>query len=320
MRDRTVAWPAIAAVILLPAGAACAQQYPVKPVRLVASEAGGGGDFVARVVAQGLTAGLGQQVVVENRGGGVIAGDLVARSAPDGYTLLVYGNTLWVLPLLRSQVPYDPAKDFLPISLITRSPTVLVVHPSVPARSVKELIALARARPGQLNYASAAPGTNNHLAAELLKYMAKVDMVRVSYRGMASALTAVMSGEAQVMFPIGAGASAQLQSGKVRAPAVTSLEPSPFFPGLPTVASAGLPGFEVLALFGVFAPAGTPSAIVGRLNQEIVRVMKMPDTKDRLFSAGVEALGTAPEGLARAMKEEVARMQKVIRAAGIRDE
>jgi tripartite-type tricarboxylate transporter receptor subunit TctC len=300
--------------------AALAQQYPVKPVRVVASEAGGGGDFVARVMAPGLTAALGQQIVVENRGGGVIAGDVVARSAPDGYTLLVYGNTLWLLPLLRSQVPYDPVRDFLPLSLITRSPTVLVVHPSVPAKSVKELIALARARPGQLNYASAAPGTNNHLAAELLKYQAKVDIVRVSYRGMASALTAVMSGEAQVMFPIGAGATSQIQSGKVRALAVTSLEPSPLYPGLPTVASAGLPGFEVLALFGVFAPAKMPDAIAARLNKEIVRVMQQPDVKERLFASGVEAVGTAPEGLAAAVRDEVARMQKVIRSAGIREE
>jgi tripartite-type tricarboxylate transporter receptor subunit TctC len=311
---------ASALLVLFGPGVACAQQYPVKPVRIVASEAGGGGDFVARVLAQGLTAAFGQQVIVENRGGGVFAGDFVARSAPDGYTLLLYGNTLWLLPLMRSQVPYDPARDFLPVSLVTRAPTVLVVHPSLPVKSVKELIALARARPGQLNYASAAPGTSNHLAAELFKYLAQVDIVRVSYRGMASALTAVMGGEAQVMFTLGAGATTQIQSGRVRPLAVTSLEPSPLFPGLPTVASSGLPGFELLSFFGVFTPVGAPPAIVTRLNQEIVRVLQLPDARERLFSAGVEAVGSTPGALAAAIKDEVTRMQKVIRSAGIRAE
>ena len=311
---------ALAAALLLHFGTTRAQQYPVKPVRIVASEAGGGGDFVARTLAQGLAAAFGQPVVVENRGGGVIAGDLVARSAPDGYTLLLYGNTFWLLPLMRSQVPYDPARDFLPVSLATRAPTVLVVHTSVPVKSVKELIALARARPGQLNYASAATGTSNHLAAELFKYMAKVDIVRVSYRGMASALSSVMSGQVQVMFTIGAGVTAQIHSGRLRALAVSSLEPSPLFPGLPTVASAGLPGFEVLARFGLFAPAATPPAIVARLNQEIVRFLHLPETRERLVSAGVEVVGSAPEALAAAIKDEIARMQNVIRSAGIRDE
>jgi tripartite-type tricarboxylate transporter receptor subunit TctC len=244
----------------------------------------------------------------------------VARSVPDGYTLLVYGNTLWLLPLMRKQVPYDPVRDFLPISLVTRAPTVLVVHPSVPAKSVKELIAVARARPGQLNYASAATGTSNHLAAELFKHQANVDIVRVSYRGMASTLTSVMSGQVHIMFTLGAGATMQIQAGRLRALAVTSREPSPLFPGLPTVASAGLPGFELLSQFGVFAPAGTPPAIVARLNQEIMRVLQLPDARDRLFGAGVEAVGSAPETLAAAITDEIARMQKVIRSAGIRDE
>src|SRR5262245_7044802 len=165
--------------LLMGAVPGSAQEYPAKPIRIVASEAGGGGDFLARQIGQGLTAAMGQQVVVENRGGGVIAGDLVARSAPDGYTMLLYGNTFWLLPLMRSQLPYDPARDFLPVTLAARAVNVLVVHPSLPVNSVKELVALARARPGQLNYASAAPGTSNHLAAELFKYLAKVNIVRV---------------------------------------------------------------------------------------------------------------------------------------------
>jgi len=250
--------------------AAQPQAYPVKPVRIVVSEAGGAGDFVARILSQGYAASMGQQVVVDNRGGGVIAGDVVARSAPDGYTLLLYGNTLWLLPMMRKQVPYDPHRDFLPVSLLTRAPAILLVHPSLPVKSVKELIALARARPGQLNYASAALGTSNHLAAEFFKHMAKVNIVRVAFRGAASAFTSVMSGQVDVMFMLGAGILPMLQSGRVRALAITSQQPSPLFPNLPTVASAGLPGYEVYSLFGLFTPAGAPSTIVSRLNQETV--------------------------------------------------
>src|SRR6185295_17075757 len=190
-RIRQFATACLAAALTI-AGAAQAQQYPAKTVRIVASEAGGSGDFVSRLIAQGLTATFGQQVIVENRGGGVVAGDLVAKSPPDGYTLLLYGNTLWLLPLMRKQVPYDPQRDFMPITLAGRAVNVLVVHPSLPVKSVKELIALARARPGQLNFSTAAPGTINHLAGELFNSMAKVNIVRVSYRGSPSAVTAVM--------------------------------------------------------------------------------------------------------------------------------
>src|SRR6185295_15764686 len=186
----------LAATVLAASGtfspAAVAQDYPTKPVRILASEAGSNGDFFARTVALGLSSVFGQQVLVDNRGGGVVAGDVVARSAPDGYTLLLYGNTLWLLPLMRKQVPYDPQRDFMPITLAGRAVNVLVVHPSLPVKSVKELIALARARPGQLNFSTAAPGTINHLAGELFNSMAKVNIVRVSYRGSPSAVTAVM--------------------------------------------------------------------------------------------------------------------------------
>lgn len=297
-----------------------AQQYPVKPIRIVASEAGGAGDFVARILAQGFTASMGQQVVVDNRGGGVIAGDVVARSVPDGYTLLLYGNTLWLLPLMRKQVPYDPHRDFQPISLLTRAPAILMVHPSIPARSVKELIAVARARPGQLNYASAALGTSNHLAAELFKHMAKVDIVRVAFRGSASAFTSVLSGQVDLMFMLGAGIMPIVQSGKVRALAITSLQPSALFPKLPTVASAGLPGYEMHSLFGLFAPAGTPPAIVSRLNQETVRILSTPDVRDRLASTAVESVGSTPEVLVTTMQSEVSHMRGVVASAGLRED
>ena len=309
-----------AAALLTAAASGSAQDYPSKTIRIVASEPGGGGDFLARLIAQGITANLGVPVVVENRGGGVIAGDLVARSAPDGYTLLLYGNTLWLLPLMRSRMPYDPARDFLPVTLVARAVNVLVIHPSLPARSVKDLIALARARPGELNYASAAPGTSNHLAAELFKYMAKVNIVRVGFRGSTSALTSVMSGQVHLMFATAAGVTPHLKSGHVRALAVSSLEPSPLFPGLPTVAGSGVPGFETVSMHGVFVPARTPQAIVARLNQEIARVLHRPDLKSRFDTAGVEPVGNSPEAFAAVMKDEISRMERVIRSAGIREE
>jgi tripartite-type tricarboxylate transporter receptor subunit TctC len=305
---------------LLAATAARAQEYPAKTIRIVASEAGGGGDFLARLIGQQLTASMGQPVVVENRGGGVIAGDVVARSAPDGYTLLLYGNTFWLLPLMRSQMPYDPVRDFLPVTLAARAVNVLVVHPSLPARSVKELIALARARPGQLNYGSAAPGTSNHLAGELFKYMAKVDIVRVAFRGSTSALTSVMSGQVHLMFATAAGVKPHLNSGRLRPLAVSSLQRSPLFPDLPSIADDALPGFETVSLHGIFVPARTPPAIVTRLNQEIVRILQRADLKSRYENAGVEPTGGTPEAFVAVMNAEIARMGRVIRAAGIRDD
>jgi tripartite-type tricarboxylate transporter receptor subunit TctC len=301
------------------AAVAQAQQYPTKTVRIVASEAGGSGDFVSRLIAQGLTASFGHQVIVENRGGGVIAGDVVAKAPPDGYTLLLYGNTLWLLPLMRKQVPYDPYRDFAPITLAARGVNVLVVHPSLPVKSVKDLIALARARPGQLNFSTAAPGTVNHLAAELLKSLAKINIVRVSYRGSASALTAVMGGEVQMTFGAAAPVRLHIQSGRVKALAVTTATRSPSYPDLPTIAEAGVPGFEAVSAHGVFAPAKTPEAIITRLNQEIVRVLQSPESKERFASIGVEPVGSTPGQLATSINEEVARMGKVIREAGIEE-
>ena len=308
-----------AAGVLLAAACASAQNFPSKTVRIVASEAGGSGDFVARLIAQGLTASFGQQVIVENRGGGVIAGDVVAKSPPDGYTMLLYGNTLWLLPLMRKQIPYDPYRDFAPVTLAARGVNVLVVHPSLPVKSVKDLIALARARPGQLNFSTAAPGTINHLAGELLKSLAKVNIVRVSYRGSPSALTAVMSGEVQMTFGAAAPVRLHIQSGRVRALAVTTATRSPSYPDLPTMAEAGVPGFEAVSAHGVFVPAKTPDALVARLNQEIVRVLQGPESKERLASVGLEAVGSTPAQLATAIKEEVARMGKVIKDAGIQE-
>ena len=315
--------PKLATACLAALGPFCsmviAQDYPTRPVRIVASEAGGGGDFIARLVAQGLSSAFGQQVVVENRGGGVIAGDVVAKSPPDGYTLLLYGNTLWLLPLMRKQVPYDPQRDFVPITLAGRAVNVLVVHPSLPVKSVKELIALARARPGQLNFSTAAPGTINHLAGELFNSMAKVNIVRVSYRGSPSAVTAVMSGEVQLMFASAAPVRPHIQAGRVRPLGVTTATRSTTYPDLPTIAESGVPGFEAVSTHGIFAPAKTPDAIIARLHQEIVRVVQRPESRIRFAGIGAEPVGSTPEQLTAEIKAEIARMGKVIREAGIQE-
>lgn len=298
----------------------CAQDYPNRPLRVVTSEVGAGGDFTARLVAQGLTAALGQPAVVDNRAGGVIAGEFVARSAPDGYTMLVYGNTLWLLPLMRKEMPYDTWRDFAPVILATRNSNVLVVHPSLPVRNMTELVRFARARPGQLNYGSAAAGTTSHIGAELLKYVAKLDIVRVPFRGATSALNSLLSGQVHLLFMGGSSAVSQIQTGRLRALAVASPELSPIFPGVPTMAAAGLPGVEVFSFFGVFVPARTPPAIVGLLNQEISRALQMPEAKSRLLAVGSEAMGGSPDALSAAMRAEVNRIENVVRSAGIRDE
>jgi tripartite-type tricarboxylate transporter receptor subunit TctC len=249
----------------------------------------------------------------------VIAGDLVAKSPADGYTLLLYGNTLWLLPLMRKQVPYDPHRDFVPISRAARGVNILVVHPSLPVKSVKDLTALARARPGELNFSSAAPGTMNHLAGELFKYMAKINIVRISYRGSPSAMNAVMTGETQLMFSPAAPALSAIRAGKVRPLAVSTRDRSPKYPDLPTMEEAGLKGFEAVSYHGIFAPARTPEAIVARLNQEIVRVLLRPEIQNRLGGIGVEAAGSTQHEFATMIREEVDRMGKVIREAGIQE-
>ena len=311
--------PSGLAALLLSGHPVTAQEFPSKTVRIVASEAGGGGDFIARLLAQALTPVFGQQVIVENRGGGVVAGEVVARAAPDGYTLLLYGNTLWLLPLMRKQVPYDPQRDFAPVTLAGRAGNVLVIHPSLPVKSVKDLIALARVRPGHLNFSTAAPGTINHLAGELFNAMAKINIVRISYRGSPSALNALVSGEVQLMFATPAPARPHLQAGRVRPLGVTSITRLPAYPDVPTIAEAGLAGFEAVSFHGIFAPAKTPDAILSRLQQEIARILSRPETRDRFASIGAEPVGSTREELAAEIRAEITRMGKVIREAGIQE-
>jgi len=298
------------------ASVASGQNYPNKPIRMVTGEVGGGPDYVARLIARGISGPLGQQVIVDNRPTGIIPADIVSKAPPDGYTLLVTSNVLWITPLLQN-TPYDPLKDFLPITLATISPNILVVHPSVAAQSVKELIALAKAKPGTLNYASSSTGTASHLAGELFKSMAGVDIVRVPYKGASLATNDLISGQVQLAFFTATSVMPHVKTGRLRALAVTSAQRFARFPELPTVASA-LPGYESGAIYGVFAPAKTSRTIVNRLNQQIVQVLNTAEVKEKVFNAASEVVASLPEQLGTTMKSEIVRMGKVIKDAGIR--
>jgi tripartite-type tricarboxylate transporter receptor subunit TctC len=298
------------------AGTAGAQGFPSKTVRIVTSAAGGNFDMVARTLAVGMTGPLGQPVVVDNRGG-VVAIETVAKAPADGYTLLLSGTTVWLSPFMRKNVSWDPVADFAPVTLAVSAPNVLVVHPSLPVKTVGDLIALARAKPGVLNVGSTTPGGSIHLAAELFNVMAHADIVRVSFRGEAGALTALMSGQIHLMFSNVSSGSPHIKSGRLRGIAVTSAQPSPLLPALPSIASSGLPGYEFVSITAVFAPARTPTEIIGRLNAEMSRVLRTPEVKERLFKAGVEAVGSSPEQLGATVKSEMARMGTLIRKAGI---
>lgn len=298
---------------------AIAQEYPVKLVRIITAQAGGGGDLAARLIAQGLSGTLGQQVIVDNRGG-FLSIEAVAKALPDGYTLLLYGSSMWIVPLLRNDASWDALKDFAPITMPASSPNLLVIHPSLPAKSVRELIAIAKSRPGQLNYSSGAAGSANQLGAELLKSMAGVKITQINYKGTAPALNGLLTGEVQLIFVNLATVMSHVKSGRLRALAVTSLQPSALAPGLPTMAMSGLPGYELTSKWGLFAPVGTAPAIINRLHQDMKQILQRQDVKDRLFATGVETVGSSPAELTGAMRSEISRLGKLIKDAGIRVE
>lgn len=298
------------AALALAAGGTQAQNFPSRVVRIVTVEAGASGDLVGRLTAQGLSATLGQQVIIENRG--INAPDVVVSAAPDGHTLLLYGGTLWIGPLIQNDVRWDVQRDFVPVTWATNGPNALVVHPSLPVKSTRELLALAKARPGQLNYSSGSLGASTHLAAELFKSMAGVDIVRINYKGGGPAVNAVMAGEVQLMFTTPATADPHLRAGKLRMLAVTSAKPSPLAPGIPTVAQT-VPGYESSSMFGIFAPAKTPPALVQQLNAEIVKVLNRPDVKDRIFRAGVEVIASTPEEFASAIRTDMAKWTRLFK-------
>ena len=252
----------------------------------------------------GLTAGLGQQAIVDNRGSGVIPGEIVARARPDGYTLLSFAGTFWLQPLLRKSVPYDPVRDFAPITTTVSLPTLLVVHPSVAATSVKDLIALARVKPGELNCGSGAVGSPNHLAAALFKSMTGVNMVTINFRGTGPAVLGLLSGQVQLMFSNGVAVMPHVTAGKLRALGVASLKPSPLVPGVPTIAESGVPGYESSIMSGFWAPAGTPHAVVERLNRETVRFLNTAEVRERLFRLGAEPAGSTPAELGAFVKAD----------------
>jgi tripartite-type tricarboxylate transporter receptor subunit TctC len=313
---------ACALLATLPRAAAQPSAYPNRPIRfIVPLPAGGGADIVARIISERLTKSLGQQVLVDNRPGGgtVIGADLAAKAPPDGYTLLLGTATTHAINAsLVKKLPYDPIKDFSPITLVAVLPQIIVSHPSLPVASLKEFIALARKRPGEIFFASTGNGSANHLGGEMLNAIAGLKNVHVPYKGAAPALTDLLAGQVQFMFTTIPPALPHVRSGKLRALAVANAKRSSLLPDLPTTAENGAPGVEASSWNGVLAPAGTPRDIIARLHAEIGAVMKLPGVSERLASAGVEPMLTTPEEFAAYIDSETARYAKVVRSSGAR--
>jgi len=311
----------LAAALAAATGTAMAQAYPVKPIRfIVPSTPGGSVDTLARTVGPRLADKWGQQVIVDNRSGagGAIAGELVAKSPPDGYTLLV--GTVASLATnvsLQKKLPYDPMKDFAPVTLIATQNLMLLVHPSLPVKSVKELTALAKRKPGSLSFSSAGNGTGGHLSGELYKMLAGVDLLHVPYKGVAPAMIDVVSGQVTMTFASILSGSQQVKTGRLRALAVTGARRSPAVAELPTMMEAGVAGYESATWYGIVAPAGTPADIVNRLSSEVVAILKGPEMNDRLSKEGADPVGNTPAEFARHIQTEIEKWRKVIRAAGI---
>ncbi|HQU50026.1 MAG TPA: tripartite tricarboxylate transporter substrate binding protein [Casimicrobiaceae bacterium] len=310
---------------LLPSAPAAAQAYPTKPIRLVVPyTAGGSSDFVARQMAQKMSEGLGQTVVVENKPGvsGITGTELVARSAPDGYTLALVGMTTHASnSWLYKKLPYDPIKDFAPVSVAIVSPLVLVVHPDVPAKNVQELIAYAKANPGKVNYGSAGVGNTLHLAGELFKSRANIDIVHVPYKGASAAMGDLLGGRIQMMIDLVQTPLPNIQAGKLRPLGTTGAQRVALLPDVPTIAEQGLPGFQFATWIGIAAPAGTPKPIVDRLHAEMVKALAMPDLQAAFAKQGMQVAPSAsPEAFAQFMKSEHDRLGELIKNAGIQPE
>jgi len=301
-----------------------AQTFPAKPIRIVVPFApGGANDIIARVVSQRLAEPLGQQVIVDNRGGagGAVGAEQVVRAPADGYTLLLANpGPNAINPVLQPKTPYDPIKDFTMITLMAVSPQVLVIHPSLPVRSAKELVALAKARPGQINYGSSGIGAITHLAMEFFKTRTGTDMVHIPYQGANLALTGLIGGQTSTMFAALGSITSMLGSGKIKAIGVAAAARTPLLPGVATIAESGIKDFEVVNWFGIVGPANMPRPIVDRLNQAINRVVQSADTRERFSGLGFEPRGTSPEDLERHIKSELARWSSVIKAQGIKPE
>lgn len=305
------------------APAAPAQNYPARTIRLVVpSSPGGSSDILGRLLGQKLGEALGQQVVIDNRAGasGVIGVDIVAKSPPDGYTLVITQTSLAINPSMISKMPYNALRDLAPISQIVVAPNVLTLHPSVPAMNVKGLIALAKSKPGSLTVGSPGIGTSPHLSAELFKLMAGINMTQVPFKGSGQGMVSLLSGEVALMFPTMPTVMPYFKARRLRPLGVTTAKRSRALPDVPSIAEAGLPGYESTQWFGVLAPAGTPRAIIDRLNQELVRVLRSPDMAQRLAAEGAEVVGSTPEAFTAHIKSETEKWAKVIKSAGIKAE
>jgi len=316
-----ISWLAALAAAALLAPVATAQNYPTRAVRLIVhSSPGGSSDILGRLVAQRLTESLGQQVVVENRAGasGMIGVDAAVKSAPDGYTILITQTSLAINPAMFAKIPYKALRDLAPITQIVDGPNVLTVHPSVPAKSVKQLVALAKSRPAGLIIGSPGQGTSPHLSAELFNAMAGVKIDQAQFKGAGLAIVSLLSGEVSVMFPTTPTVIGYLKAERLRALGVTTAKRTQALPEVPTISEAGLPGYESTQWFGILAPAGTPRPIVDRLNQEIVRIMQAPAIKERLNGQGMEVVTGTPEQFGAHIKAETEKWAKVIKSMGLK--
>jgi len=301
-------------------GTASAQpQYPNRPIRFVVPLATGGAlDIASRLFGQKLADAFGQQVVIDNRpgAGGIIGADIAAKAPPDGYTLMMGSVSHTVLPSMHKKLPYDIVKDFAPVSQLVTFPFLLLVHPSLPAKSVTELIAFAKAKPGQINYASGGNGSTAHMAAELFKSLTGINVVHVPYKGTAPALIGFLAGETGLAFYSASATMAHVKAGRLRALATTGAKRSPSLPDLPTVVEAGVPGFETGSWAGVLAPIGTPKAIIAKLHGELTRILQLPEAKERLAAIDFEPVGNTPEEFGALIRKEVARWAKVVKESG----
>ena len=315
-RFRFALWTTAAMAL---AGVAGAQEFPAKPIRFIV---GPGPDVLARIVGQKLTDAWGQQILVDQRpgAGGIIAAETVAKSPADGYTMLLSTGTYTTIPSLYKKVPYDFVRDLQPVTLLATLPFLLVAHPSVPANNVQQLIQLARARPGQLNYASSGNGTTAHLAGEMLKSMAKINIVHVPYKGTVPGVTDLVAGQVHIMFAIIQSSLPYVQAGRLKALAVSSAKRSASAPKVPTIAESGLPGYEFISWNGVHLPAATPRPVAGKLNTELLRIIALPDVKEKMLGLGMDIAGGTPEEFGALVKSDIAKWAKVIREAGIHAE
>jgi tripartite-type tricarboxylate transporter receptor subunit TctC len=303
---------------------AAAQQYPAKPIRMIIGfPPGGGTDIIGRIVGMRLSENLRQQILPDNRGGasGQIGAELAAKAPPDGYTVMMaHIAAMSILPSLYPKLPYDPVRDFTPVTLVATSPNVVIVHPSLPARSIKGLIALAKARPGQIHYESSGIGTVQHLAGELFKLQAKVNLVHVPYKGGGPAIIDMVAGHVQLGFDVVPVAGPQIKAGKLRALGVTTAKRSALFPELPTVVESGVPGFDLSTWWGLVAPAGVGKEVVARLHGETVKVLALADVKERIAAAGADIVGNSPEEFGTFIRNERAKYARIVKDANIKIE